>query len=178
MCVSVGVLECVCVFLTLIPVLLSWLQVSLLKTNAFARPCRGALSTCRSVRENTGSSGYTALWILQACHTSINNAISSIFCYQCMCLCMLTDLRVGRLRPADILMDTISEVGFPQLETSKRETERRRLIHETWYVYTIKQQATCSGSVVTTTAVTCSYALSSFFFLFQCEILVTKMYNL
>lgn len=34
---------------------------------------------------------------------------------------MLTDLRVERLRPADILKDTISEVGFPPQETSKRE---------------------------------------------------------
>lgn len=75
----IGLHSCtrVCVFvmfLTLIPVLLSWLQVSLLNTNAFARPCRGALSTWRSVRENAGSSGYKALCSLCAYNTSISNA--------------------------------------------------------------------------------------------------------
>lgn len=39
---------------------------------------------------------------------------------------MLTDLEVERLTPADTLRDTISEVGFPQPETSKMR-ERRSL---------------------------------------------------
>src|SRR4029434_7875678 len=52
--------------------LLSWLQASRLNTKALARPCRGALSTCSRVRENTGAAGYMALWTLNT-HTHTHN---------------------------------------------------------------------------------------------------------
>lgn len=50
-----------------------------------------------------------------------------------MSLCELTDLRVGRWRPGDKQRDTISEVGFPQLETSKSRQKQNeaKIYHAT-----------------------------------------------